>query len=544
MALSDDLISQFAKISKSEKENKKESLVYGTVVEYNGSKYVRFDGSELLTPASLTTGIEIDDRVTVSIKNHAATVTGNITSPSVSKTELESCISDTVTKFDVIVAEKADITALTAETARIDSLQTENATIKEKLTASEADISELQTENATIKDTLTANKADITALQTETAEISGKLTAADADIESLQADNVVIRNALTSANADIGSLQADNVTIKEKLNTSEANISELQSNKLSATDAELKYANIDFSNIEMAAVKEFFTKSGIISDLIVGDQSVTGRLVGVTIVGDLIEGGTVKADKLVIKGNDGLYYKLNTNGETVEAEQTEYNSLNGSIITAKSITAEKINVHDLVAFGATIGGFKITNNSIYSGVKESANNTTRGIFLGGDGQIAFGDADNYIKYYKNTDGTYKLDISAKSISISSGSKTVEETIFDMQTEMDEIRDEVTTFLYINSSRGTVFKNDSISTILTVTVYRGSERITDMVALKSLMGDNVYLQWSFQRFDEDTAYIIDSSDPRISMDGFAFTVSADDVDAKAVFMCDLIEREET
>ena len=65
---------------------------------------------------------------------------------------------------------------------------------------------------------------------------------------------------------------------------------------------------------------------------------------------------------MVVKGSDGLYYKLNTDGSTVESEQTEYNSLNGSVITAKSITATKISVDDLVAFGATIGGFNITKS--------------------------------------------------------------------------------------------------------------------------------------------------------------------------------------
>ena len=72
---------------------------------------------------------------------------------------------------------------------------------------------------------------------------------------------------------------------------------------------------------------------------------------------------------------------MNTNGVTTSTEQTEYNSLNGSIITAKSITAEKVDVHDLVAFNATIGGFKITDTSIYSGVKNSITNPTRGLHL-------------------------------------------------------------------------------------------------------------------------------------------------------------------
>ena len=117
-----------------------------------------------------------------------------------------------------------------------------------------------------------------------------------------------------------------------------------------ASDAEIKYANINFSNIGKAAIEYFYSTSGLIKNVVVGDQTITGELVGVTIKGDLIEGNTIVADKLVIKGTDGLYYKLNTDGITTEAEQTDYNSLNGSVIRAKSVTAEKIAVSDLVAF--------------------------------------------------------------------------------------------------------------------------------------------------------------------------------------------------
>jgi len=100
---------------------------------------------------------------------------------------------------------------------------------------------------------------------------------------------------------------------------------------------------------------------------------------------------------------------------TTDVEQTEYNSLNGSIITAKSITATKISVDDLVAFDATIGGFNITEHSIYSEVKDSEGNTTRGVYLDKDGQVNFGDADKYIKYYKDEEGNYFLAISADTI---------------------------------------------------------------------------------------------------------------------------------
>ena len=81
MDLSNDLISQFVKITNDDKKKNSESTVYGTVVEYNGEMYVKIDGSDLLTPVETTADFKPDERVTVMIKNHSATVTGNITSP-------------------------------------------------------------------------------------------------------------------------------------------------------------------------------------------------------------------------------------------------------------------------------------------------------------------------------------------------------------------------------------------------------------------------------------------------------------------------------
>jgi hypothetical protein len=239
------------------------------------------------------------------------------------------------------------------------------------------------------------------------------------DIKKLHAD-LVTTNQLNAEKARIDELETDNIIINETLIADKAAIDDLQANKLSAKDIEGKYANIDFTNIGKAAMEYFYSTSGLIKNVTVGDQTITGNLVGVTISGDLIEGNTIKAEKLVVKGSDGFYYKLNTDGVKIEAQQTDENSINGSVIKAKSITATKISVDDLVAFDATIGGFNITDSAIYSGVKESVDNTTRGIYFGKDSQMAIGDASNFIKYYKDTDGKYRLALTVDSLSISGG----------------------------------------------------------------------------------------------------------------------------
>lgn len=423
MALSNELISQFAKITTEKEETKTEEVVYGTTVSYNDTVYVKLDGSDRLTPITSTTVVKPDERVTVMIKDHSAIVTGNISSPSARNSDVEE-LGTQISEFDAIVANKVDTEELNATNARIDTLNTDTVNIRKDLNAANANIETLTADNVTINETLSAQSASIDNLKAT--KISAEVADAKyATIENLEATNVSVNN-LSSTYAEFKS------TTTTKLAAVDASIENLETNKLSAASADLKYANIDFSNIGQAAIETFYSKSGIIKDLTIEGGTITGELVGVTIKGDLIEGGTVVADKLVVKGENGLYYKLNTDGVTTEAQQTEYNSLNGSVITAKSITATKISVTDLVAFDATIGGFNITENSIYSGVKESASNTTRGIYLDNDGQAVFGDASNYLKYYKDTDNNYKLAISASSIYLGSSDKDVGTMIEDVE----------------------------------------------------------------------------------------------------------------
>lgn len=403
MALSSDLISQFVKITNDKKQTKKETTTYGTTVEYNGAIYVQLDGSELLTPISTTADTKPGERVSVMIKNHTATVTGNLSSPAARTEDVQentNSISDASNKisgFEVVIADKVDTVVLNTEKARIDDLSVNYISIQSRLHAAEGDISDLEADTVTIKEDLRANdiitnnlqtsKLDVTVADATYATIS-ELDATKADIHNLEAnygDFVTITSAnLTSVNATIDSLSTT-------------------------------YANIDFSNIGSAAMEYLYSYSGLIENVVIGDGTITGTIVGVTIKGDSIEANSIVADKIVIQGEDGLYYKLNTDGATTGVEQTDYNSLNGQIIAAKTITATQVSVSDLVAFDATIGGFNITANSIYSDVKDSEGNTTRGIYMDTDGQINFGDASNFIKYYKDDDGTYKLSISAASI---------------------------------------------------------------------------------------------------------------------------------
>ena len=243
-----------------------------------------------------------------------------------------------------------------------------------------------------------------------TSVTTADLTAASAMVSELEAKDVTA-DMLVAASAYVGGLVADEITVG-RLTAALASV-----DSLSAT-----YAKIDWANVGVADIGSLLAKSGIIGEMTTESGTVTGTLVGVTIKGDLIKGGTVVADKLVMLGEDGLYYRLNTDGETVTGQQTDYNSLNGSHIQAQSVTADKISVTDLVAFGATIGGVVIGDGSLHSFGKETLQSPVSGFFLGSDGSMSLGDSDSYIRYDA---GSHDLAIKVDELYIGSERATTE-----------------------------------------------------------------------------------------------------------------------
>lgn len=422
MALSSDLLSQLVKAAKPNEKKPTEATVYGTTVSQDGKLYVRLDGSDVLTPVSSTVKMKSGERVIVRIKDHTAVVTGNLSNPSASGEEVDDLVNE-IAEFEIVIADKVSTSELDAERARIDELVAENATITGRLDASEAVISELEAENATITGTLTAHEAEIT-----------KLFAEKLDAEFAEITYATIEN-LNATNIQVNNLEA---TYGEFV--------ELTAERFEALDAEIvnldaRYADIDFANIGDAAIENLFALAGIIEDLVVSEGQVTGTLTAVDINADWINAGTLKAERLILLGEDGLFHEINVAaGAITEGEVVPEDSIHGSVITAKSITATQIFVDDLIAFDATIGGFNIGTNSLYSGVKESIDNTTRGIYMDTDGQVYFGDDNNYIRYYRDLDEegneVFKLAISAESILFGANSKT---SAADLKTLTEHIK---------------------------------------------------------------------------------------------------------
>ena len=151
MYLPKNLISEFVKITNDQPKEKAETTVYGRIVKNGDNVYVRLDGSDILTPVTTTTDTLEGERVTVLIKNHTATVTGNITSPAARTDDVQQIGSD------------------------VNNLNEENVTINGKLAATEIDVTDLK-----------ANKLDTT-VATDTYATIEDLNAANVRIDNLQA---------------------------------------------------------------------------------------------------------------------------------------------------------------------------------------------------------------------------------------------------------------------------------------------------------------------------------------------------------------------
>lgn len=254
--------------------------------------------------------------------------------------------------------------------ANIDTAAINNAII-EQLIANTATI-----ENGTIHN-LQAGKADIDFANITEAAITN-LVSHEGFIETLGTtflkadfanfDSANINEAYINW-LDAGYLKADFANISQAaINYLTANY--LQSNFANLTQARVdnlfantaytnaltaRYASVDLANITTAAVTKMLGNTGVFTQLQVNqDLTVTGSLNT-----DLISAGTIKADRLYLQGQDGIYYQLNvkrhdagdiseTDWQALTSDQLQ-NAFHGENIIANTITAKQIKAGSITA---------------------------------------------------------------------------------------------------------------------------------------------------------------------------------------------------
>lgn len=176
-----------------------------------------------------------------------------------------------------------------------------------------------------------------------------------ATIESLNVTNADVEN-LTAEYGKFKSLVADEFAADRAL------ISNLDTNK-----ANINFANVAVASIEQGFLKSLMVSQGLLADKVISPEvTVTDVLTGVHVYANDITAGTLSVERLEIRGSENsIVYALNNITGALQAESTD--TLNGEILTERTITADKIVAESITAkeiASRTITAIQIASGTI------------------------------------------------------------------------------------------------------------------------------------------------------------------------------------
>lgn len=148
------------------------------------------------------------------------------------------------------------------------------------------------------------------------------------------------------------------------------------------TNAQIANAAVDTAQIALGAITAALIENGAVGTAQIADASITDAKI-VSLNADVISSGTLSTERLIIKGANGLIYEINAQASglsmTELSEEKYQNQLNGTVIVARSITADQIAAATITAneiLSATITGDKIAAGTIEGGNIKAGTLTT------------------------------------------------------------------------------------------------------------------------------------------------------------------------
>ena len=484
-----------------------------------------------------------------------------------------------VGEIDTLLAQKADVVDLNATNANVAALQ-----------AADARIEHLVAEKAAITD-LNATNANVSALQAATGNIEN-LLAGNAGVGTLQAihltgDNIVIEDA-TIAQAVMDDLMAGNVTaatiytdfikigsqdgalsidgatilIKDSNNTPRVQIGK-------DGQGNFNYYLWDASG-NLIWSPEGITADGvpdglIVDSMVANDAAIDGSKLNIrSVARELTDDGTLSVDASRVVMNEttleATYETMNTQiGENTQATQT----LQTQIREVQGQITQKVWQSDISEAVTPLGNSITQLSDQYTSQQQTINGLTMEI---GDVQTTLESKADGSTVQSLTSRVNTVEETADGVTrrVSQISTQIQGTVTDVAVFYSLNNSETVppsdddpgwsmeapewvdgmymwqkTVLRIDSSRGTVFKNTGVTTVLNVTIYYGSQRITTGQQLRAVFGNTARLEWEWLRMDEDRYGVISASDTRLSDGGFVFALSPEDVDVKVTFRCSMI-----
>lgn len=196
--------------------------------------------------------------------------------------------------------------------------------------------------------------------------ISTKLLVADkVSVDVLEATKAEIKN-LYAEKAEFESLRATAATI-ENLKAVSGRVETLEANSITAAYVEANYAKINLANIANGAIKNIMIDVGAVGEAQIADGSITDAKI-VELTANKITAGTLSVERLEIRGTDkSIVYALNNITGALQPQPQKFDTLNGEILTQRTITADKIVANAITSkeiAAKTITANEIATNTI------------------------------------------------------------------------------------------------------------------------------------------------------------------------------------
>ena len=218
------------------------------------------------------------------------------------------------------------------------------------------------------------------------------------------------------------------------------------------------------------------------ADNVIIDEAVIRQLIASQITVSMLKAGTINADKFNIESEDG--------GMTIAGNTMQFKDQNGVVriqIGRDTNNNFTFCLYDETGKGVLIDSTGIKDSAISDGLIKNdmiANNTISKEKL--SFQAVEQDADGKI---------HVSDVIVNGQGINASFTTIENSMSDMQTQIDGIKTSTPYTMNIFSSNGTIFRPGMINTTLTPSLYLGQSDITDMY-------DETHFVWTRQSADSD------------------------------------------
>lgn len=285
MGLSSELASQFAKVTNDSSRNTNGTKLYGTITMLGEVPHVKLDGTEELTPISRTVEVAEGDRVEVMIANHSATVTGNLTDPSIGVVRagnLETRIEQTAKQITLTAEDlEKKLTASITETA--EGIRSEVSDLDGRLSGNITTVengirNDMANSLASMSDTLTGLSNDLTGLGEDLTGLeestNSSISTINASIESITLNVSNLDSKITQTAAEIRSEVSAKVTdLNATIVNTETGIRDTISAEVASLDSKITQTA---TSIQTDVSAKFETVDGEIEKFSTFKQTVEG----------------------------------------------------------------------------------------------------------------------------------------------------------------------------------------------------------------------------------------------------------------------------